>query len=308
MSLGSSLAAEPGKQSCHTCCQPPFPASHLPASPPAPHRFDRNPEPTQALSLPAGTTAAAALDRVLRLPGVGSKRFLTTKVDRSVTGLIAQQQCCGPLQLPVSDVAVMAQAHLGGYTGSATAIGEQPLKVRACSYAAGEWRRVVPARPAGRVGRHRGVGSFTDELWGTVPANSVRVAHHPIRHLSCPNAATCSSSILPPTFHLFPRQGLIDPKAMARLALGEALTNLVFARCTALRDIKASGGWMGGWVGRCLACWEHLPLRHPVRCHSSDASLFRCPPPCSQLDVCCQDGQRGRSHVRRRGGPARRHD
>ena len=28
---------------------------------------------------------------------------------------------------------------------------------------------------------------------------------------------------------------------MARLALGEALTNLVFARVTALRDIKASG-------------------------------------------------------------------
>lgn len=28
---------------------------------------------------------------------------------------------------------------------------------------------------------------------------------------------------------------------MARLALGEALTNLVFARVTALRDVKASG-------------------------------------------------------------------
>ena len=32
------------------------------------------------LSLPAGTTVAAALDRVLRLPSVGSKRFLTNKV------------------------------------------------------------------------------------------------------------------------------------------------------------------------------------------------------------------------------------
>jgi len=28
---------------------------------------------------------------------------------------------------------------------------------------------------------------------------------------------------------------------MARMALGEALTNLVFARVTALRDVKASG-------------------------------------------------------------------
>lgn len=42
-------------------------------------------------------------------------------------GLVAQQQCCGPLQLPVADVAVMAQAHTG-LTGAASAIGEQPLK------------------------------------------------------------------------------------------------------------------------------------------------------------------------------------
>jgi hypothetical protein len=75
------------------------------------------------------TTPAQALDRVLRLPAVGSKRFLTTKVDRSVTGLVAQQQCVGPLQLPLADVAVMAQSHFD-LTGAATAIGEQPLKVR----------------------------------------------------------------------------------------------------------------------------------------------------------------------------------
>lgn len=30
--------------------------------------------------LPDGTTPQAALEAVLRLPGVGSKRFLTTKV------------------------------------------------------------------------------------------------------------------------------------------------------------------------------------------------------------------------------------
>lgn len=42
---------------------------------------------------------ADALDRVLRLPSVASKRFLTTKVDRSVGGLVAQQQCVGPLQV-----------------------------------------------------------------------------------------------------------------------------------------------------------------------------------------------------------------
>lgn len=43
-------------------------------------RFERKAEPTSAVSLPAGTTAAEALDRVLRLPSVCSKRFLTTKV------------------------------------------------------------------------------------------------------------------------------------------------------------------------------------------------------------------------------------
>ena len=50
------------------------------------YTFDRKQNIHQPLSLPRGTTAAAALDRVLRLPAVHSKRFLTTKVDRCVTG------------------------------------------------------------------------------------------------------------------------------------------------------------------------------------------------------------------------------
>ena len=62
--------------------------------------------------LPEGTAAADALDRVLRLPSVCSKRFLTTKVDRSVTGLVAQQQCVGPLQTPLADCAVVAHSHV----------------------------------------------------------------------------------------------------------------------------------------------------------------------------------------------------
>ena len=33
------------------------------------------------------------------------------KVDRSVTGLVAQQQCVGPLHTPLSDVAVVALSH-----------------------------------------------------------------------------------------------------------------------------------------------------------------------------------------------------
>ena len=50
--------------------------------------------------LPEDLTVMQALDRVLRLLSVGSKRFLwllwlvTSKVDRWVRGLMAQQQCC----------------------------------------------------------------------------------------------------------------------------------------------------------------------------------------------------------------------
>jgi phosphoribosylformylglycinamidine synthase len=133
---------------------------------------------TQPLNLPENITVMDALDRVLRLVSVGSKRFLTNKVDRSVTGLIARQQCCGPLQLTVSDVAVIAQSHFpvnmvhqGNevspvWTGAAISIGEQPVK------------------------------------------------------------------------------GLINPSAMARMSVGEALTNIVWAKISSLRDIKCSANWM----------------------------------------------------------------
>jgi phosphoribosylformylglycinamidine synthase len=123
----------------------------------------------EPLSLPGDLTVKDALDRILRLVSVGSKRFLTNKVDRSVTGLIARQQCAGPLQLTLADVAVVAQSHLGT-TGSAISIGEQPIKC------------------------------------------------------------------------------LISPSAMARMSVGEAITNLVWAKVTAIEDIKFSGNWM--WAAK----------------------------------------------------------
>jgi phosphoribosylformylglycinamidine synthase len=131
--------------------------------------LERIPPQLEPLDLPPDLTVRAALERVLRLLSVGSKRFLTTKVDRSVTGLIAQQQCTGPLQLTVADVAVIAQSHFG-VTGAATSIGEQPIK------------------------------------------------------------------------------GLLDNAAMARMCVGEALTNLVWARVSALQDVKCSGNWM--WAAK----------------------------------------------------------
>ncbi|XP_070552219.1 phosphoribosylformylglycinamidine synthase-like [Ptychodera flava] len=125
---------------------------------------DRVKPQLKPLALPE-VTVEEALDRVLRLPSVASKRYLTNKVDRSVTGLIAQQQCVGPLHTPLADVAVTALSHFET-VGSATAIGEQPIK------------------------------------------------------------------------------GLIDPGCGARMTVGEALTNLVFARVTSLKDVKCSGNWM----------------------------------------------------------------
>lgn len=73
--------------------------------------LQRQPTRLPSFSLPTDLTVHSALERVLRLPSVGSKRYLTNKVDRCVTGLIAQQQCVGPLHTPLADVAVAAVSH-----------------------------------------------------------------------------------------------------------------------------------------------------------------------------------------------------
>jgi phosphoribosylformylglycinamidine synthase len=90
--------------------------------------FERLSKKRLPLKLPKNLTVKQALKKVFQLPSVGSKGFLVHKADRSVTGLIAQQQCCGPLQLPMSDVAVTALSHFS-QTGAAIAIGEQPIKM-----------------------------------------------------------------------------------------------------------------------------------------------------------------------------------
>lgn len=131
--------------------------------------LDRQEQRLLPLSLPADLTVQEALQRVLRLPAVASKRFLTNKVDRSVTGLVAQQQCVGPHQVTLCDYAAMAQSHFS-QTGVAFSLGEQPMK------------------------------------------------------------------------------GLISPAAMARLAITEALLNLVGAKITRREDIRCSANWM--WAAK----------------------------------------------------------
>ncbi|MBP5257740.1 MAG: phosphoribosylformylglycinamidine synthase [Prevotella sp.] len=65
------------------------------------------------------------LRNVLQLEAVACKDWLTNKVDRSVTGKIARQQCQGELQLPLSDCGVVALDYRGR-KGIATALGHAP--------------------------------------------------------------------------------------------------------------------------------------------------------------------------------------
>jgi phosphoribosylformylglycinamidine synthase len=65
------------------------------------------------------------LEHVLQLEAVACKDWLTNKVDRSVTGKIARQQCQGEIQLPLSDCGVVALDYRG-VKGIATAIGHAP--------------------------------------------------------------------------------------------------------------------------------------------------------------------------------------
>ncbi len=86
-------------------------------------RFTRAATQRQPLAL-EGIDLADAIERVLRLPAVASKSFLITIGDRSVGGLVVQEQMVGPWQVPVADCAVT----LAGFDttcGEAMAVGER---------------------------------------------------------------------------------------------------------------------------------------------------------------------------------------
>ena len=65
------------------------------------------------------------IENVLQLEAVACKDWLTNKVDRSVTGKVARQQCQGEIQLPLSDCGVVALDYRGE-KGIATALGHAP--------------------------------------------------------------------------------------------------------------------------------------------------------------------------------------
>ena len=148
-----------------------LPLSLLFGKPPKMHRTASRVAPP-ADEFTGAVPITDALERVLTFPAVGSKSFLITIGDRSVTGTVARDQMVGPWQVPVADVAVTT-ASLDTHLGEAMSMGERT----------------------------------------------------PVATLNGP--------------------------ASARLAVAEAITNLLAAPVKTLEDIKLSANWMcaAGYLG-----------------------------------------------------------
>jgi phosphoribosylformylglycinamidine synthase len=67
----------------------------------------------------------AYAEQVLQIEEVACKDWLTNKVDRSVTGRLAKQQCAGLLQLPLNNLGAITLDYRGR-KGMATSIGHAP--------------------------------------------------------------------------------------------------------------------------------------------------------------------------------------
>jgi phosphoribosylformylglycinamidine synthase len=101
-----------------------LPQQLLFGKPPKMHRsFTRTKTSHEPLNLHK-ITIADAVERLLRLPAIASKSFLITIGDRSVGGLVVQDQMVGPWQVPVADCAVTLRS-FNGLAGEAMAIGER---------------------------------------------------------------------------------------------------------------------------------------------------------------------------------------
>ena len=75
---------------------------------------------------PTTSLMAETINRVLRLPSVGSKSFLITIGDRTITGLVTRDQMVGPWQVPVADVAVTRSSYgFDVVVGEAMTMGER---------------------------------------------------------------------------------------------------------------------------------------------------------------------------------------
>ncbi len=65
------------------------------------------------------------LKNVLQLEAVACKDWLTNKVDRSVTGKVAKQQCAGEIQIPLNNLGATTIDYTGTF-GLATSVGHAP--------------------------------------------------------------------------------------------------------------------------------------------------------------------------------------
>jgi len=75
---------------------------------------------------PTTSLFAETVNRVLRFPSVGSKSFLITIGDRTISGLVTRDQMVGPWQVPVADVAVTRSSYgFDVLVGEAMAMGER---------------------------------------------------------------------------------------------------------------------------------------------------------------------------------------
>ena len=106
-----------------------LPIAQLLGKPPKFHRsYETVPRDVRPLELP-DETLRQTIEKVLRFPSVGSKKFLVTIGDRSITGQIAQEQMVGPYQVPVADAAVTIDGYRS-YAGAVMTIGERsPIAV-----------------------------------------------------------------------------------------------------------------------------------------------------------------------------------
>ncbi|KAJ3115165.1 hypothetical protein HDU96_001070 [Phlyctochytrium bullatum] len=102
-----------------------LPMETLFGKPPRMHRVATTvTAPRTPVSVPATESLEDVATRVLRFPAVGSKSFLITIGDRTVSGLVGRDQMVGPWQIPVADVSVTLTSHFE-QTGEAMAMGER---------------------------------------------------------------------------------------------------------------------------------------------------------------------------------------
>ncbi|HNW52356.1 MAG TPA: phosphoribosylformylglycinamidine synthase [Prolixibacteraceae bacterium] len=98
---------------------------HMFGNPPKTIMQDKKQEPNFARLEYSAKKIQEYVENVLQLENVACKDWLTNKVDRSVTGRIAKQQCAGKLQLPLNNLGAITLDYQGK-SGIATALGHAP--------------------------------------------------------------------------------------------------------------------------------------------------------------------------------------